>query len=148
MDEAVFSHEARFIDFEDENCTLSIGKNSVMEDVCICVVEPGKKVIIGEDCMFGQNVYIRTSDSHSVIEQKTGKRINYAKDIEIEDHVWIGDRCIILKGVHIGKDSVIGAGAVVTKSCESGSVLAGNPAKIVKTGVTWDKERYYIEKKI
>ncbi|MEW6088693.1 MAG: DapH/DapD/GlmU-related protein [bacterium] len=129
------------IDFEDENCTLFIGKNSVLEEANIAVVEPGMKVIIGEDCMFGQHIYIRTTDSHSIISQESGKRINFAKNIEIEDHVWICDHCIILKGVHIGKNSIIGAGSVVTKSCGPGVILAGNPAKVVKTGVSWDRER-------
>ncbi len=55
------------------------------------------------------------------------------KPVVIEDDVWIGSRVIILPGVTIGKGSVIGASAVVTKSVPPYSVVAGNPAKIVKT---------------
>lgn len=55
------------------------------------------------------------------------------KPVVIEDDVWIGSRVIILPGVTIGKGSVIGASAVVSKSVPPYSVVAGNPAKIVKT---------------
>ena len=54
------------------------------------------------------------------------------KPIEIGDNVWIGNRSIILPGVSIGKNSVIGAGSVVTKSIPSDYLAAGNPAELKK----------------
>ena len=57
-------------------------------------------------------------------------------DITIEDDVWIGSRAIILKGVTIGRGSIVGAGAVVTKSTPPYSIVAGNPAKMVKVRFT------------
>ena len=53
-------------------------------------------------------------------------------------HVWIGQNVTILKVCKIGDDSVIGFGSVVTKSCKSGSVMAGCPAQVVKEDITWD----------
>lgn len=53
------------------------------------------------------------------------------QDIVVEEDVWIGARCIILKGVTIGKGSVVGAGSIVTKNVEPYSIVAGNPAKII-----------------
>ncbi|MFL2714513.1 MAG: acyltransferase [Gammaproteobacteria bacterium] len=50
----------------------------------------------------------------------------------LEDNVWIGDSAIVCKGVTIGKNSIIGAGAVVTKDVPQNSIFAGNPAKLVK----------------
>lgn len=55
-----------------------------------------------------------------------------AKSITIEDNVWITMNCIILAGVTIGKNSVVAAGSVVTKSQPPNSLIAGNPAKVVK----------------
>jgi len=92
-------------------------------------------VTIGEHVMMGPEVYIYTQnhcfdnidipmDSQSFCEEKS---------VEIEDDVWIGSRVTILPGVTVGKGSVIGASAVVTKDVPPYSVVAGNPAKVVKT---------------
>jgi acetyltransferase-like isoleucine patch superfamily enzyme len=61
--------------------------------------------------------------------------------VVIGDHVWIAAHAIVLKGVEIGRDSIVAAGAVVTRSCGPGVILAGNPAAIIKEGVTWRRER-------
>nr|WP_269851768.1 DapH/DapD/GlmU-related protein [Methanosarcina horonobensis] len=61
------------------------------------------------------------------------KRVISVKKISIEDDVWIGTNATILPGVTIGKNSVIGAGAVVNKSIPPNSVVVGIPAKIIKT---------------
>ena len=60
----------------------------------------------------------------------------FDKDIVVEDDVWIGTRAIILKGVTIHKGAIVGAGAVVTKDVPPYSIVAGNPAKIVKMRFT------------
>ncbi|NCU88000.1 MAG: acyltransferase, partial [Proteobacteria bacterium] len=59
--------------------------------------------------------------------------VGNTKPVIFEDNVWIGDSAIICKGVTIGKNSIIGAGAVVTKDVPPNSIFAGNPAKLVKT---------------
>jgi acetyltransferase-like isoleucine patch superfamily enzyme len=64
----------------------------------------------------------------------------YSAPIAIEDDVWIGCRATILKGVTIGKGSVVAAGAVVTKSCPHHSLIGGIPAKIIREGVVWTDE--------
>ena len=71
-----------------------------------------------------------------------GEIINKGKFCEIGKHVWIGHDASICKNVRIADNSIIGAHAVVTKSfSEKNSVIAGNPAKIVKQGVEWHRER-------
>lgn len=71
-----------------------------------------------------------------------GNRINYAKNIVVEDNVWIGHRVLINKGVILSKGTIIGTGAVVTKTFnEESTVIAGNPAKIIKKNVQWKHER-------
>jgi acetyltransferase-like isoleucine patch superfamily enzyme len=127
--------------FEDEGCTLQVGRNTSMVEVTIAVTEPGSKATIGEDCMFANNIDIRTGDSHSIVDPVSGKRLNHAADVAIGDHVWIAPHVVILKGVHIGENSVVATGAVVTKSGGSGVILGGNPAVEIKSGISWKRER-------
>ena len=59
------------------------------------------------------------------------------KPVTIGNHVWIGCRCLILKGVTIGDGAVVAAGSVVTRDVPGGALVGGNPAKIIKEKVTW-----------
>lgn len=126
---------------EDDHCLLSIGENTTMVEVSIAVTEPGLKVVIGEECMLANDIDIRVGDSHSILDASTGTRINFAEDIEIGRHVWIAAHAVILKGVTIGENSVVASGAIVTGSCDPGSILAGNPARVIKSGISWQRER-------
>jgi acetyltransferase-like isoleucine patch superfamily enzyme len=129
--------------FLDSYCQIEIGKNTSIESAHLAVTEPNKKIIIGEDCMFSGGIEFRTGDSHSIIDKETGKRINFAKDIIVGNHVWIGARSIILKGVNIGNNSIIATNSIVTKSVPNNSIVAGIPAKIIKNNVDWIRERIY-----
>ncbi|MCU7491558.1 MAG: acyltransferase [Ignavibacteria bacterium] len=129
---------------EDKACMLEIGEGSTFENVHIALTEPGSKVVIGSDCMFANDIDLRTGDSHSIIDVKSGKRINYAKDIEIGNHVWVAAHCAILKGVSIKENCVIATHSVLTKSIdEKGVIAGGNPAGILKKDITWSRERIY-----
>lgn len=128
---------------EDDGCQLLIGAGTTMVEVHIAVTEPRSRIVIGEGCMLANDIDIRSGDSHSILDAATGKRINPAEDVTIGKHVWVGAHAVILKGVSLGEDSVVATGSVVTQSCEPGSLLAGNPAKVVKTGITWKRERIY-----
>lgn len=128
--------------FEDRGGFISIGdKTSILEKCEIATVENNSKVQIGAHCMFATSVDIRNSDSHSIVSNENNKRINPGKDIVIGDHVWLGAYVAVLKGVTIGKDSVIGIRSVVTKDIPSGVVAVGVPARVVKEGINWKEER-------
>jgi acetyltransferase-like isoleucine patch superfamily enzyme len=126
--------------FEDRAGVLRVGSGTTMVEVHIAVTE-NSKVLIGEDCMFANDIDIRTGDSHSVIDTQTGERLNFPGDVVINRHVWIAPHTVILKGVTIGENSIVATGAVVTKSCEAGVIMGGNPAKAIKSGVSWKRER-------
>lgn len=91
-------------------------------------------VTIGNDVMMGPDVVFFTANHEfsslgkPMREQGTTK----PRPIVIGDDVWIGSRSIILPGVQIGNGCIIGAGSVVTKSFDSYSIVAGNPAKLIK----------------
>jgi acetyltransferase-like isoleucine patch superfamily enzyme len=124
---------------EDEFCEVKIGSKTTIGSAHIAVTEPNRRVIIGEDCMFSNSIEFRTGDSHSIIDTK--KRINMAKDIVIGNHVWIGAHSIILKGVKIGDNSMIGINSIVTQDIPNNSVAAGIPSKVIRSNTTWIRER-------
>lgn len=85
----------------------------------------------------GANTIVMDSDAHALgyinrrnIDSDMKSKID--KDIVIGDDILIGVNCIILKGVHIGDRSIVGAGSVVTKDVPSDTIVAGNPAKVIK----------------
>ena len=93
------------------------------------------KCIIGEHVMMGPECQIWTiNHAHSSIEIPMGLQgVEEERPVVIGDDVWIGSRVIILPGVSIGKGTIIGAGAVVTKSIPEYCIVGGNPAKIIKS---------------
>jgi len=113
--------------FDDD---VLLGDNSGIGSNC-SIQGPTK---IGKNVMMGPDVIILTSNHNfdridiPMIEQGFYPR----KQVIIEDDVWIGARAIILPGVKIGKGSIIGAGAVVTKNIEEYSIVGGCPAKIIR----------------
>lgn len=128
---------------EDAGCVITIGEKTYVENVDLIATEPNSAIHIGEGCMLGSDLDIRTGDSHSIIDIMTKKRINYAKDVNIADRVWICSHVRILKGVTIGENSIIGVGSVVTKTIPANCIAAGNPAKVLRTGIAWCAERTY-----
>lgn len=126
---------------EDSNNELVIGAyttTSGKTKLCVC---EGTKMLIGKDCLFADDILFRTSDSHSILDQNK-ERINRAQNITIGNHCWICTGVIVLKGTHIGENTVIGAGSVLTgKSYEDNCIIAGNPGRVVKTGINWSVKR-------
>lgn len=133
------------------------GKNIFLgNDVIInmnCTFVDNKTIRIGDRVLIASNVQMYTS-SHPVLpkerlvpdwrERKTTFFRTYARPIEIENNVWIGGGCILLPGVTIGENSVIGAGSVVTRPVPPNCVAVGNPCKVIRYFDT-DRERWQHE---
>lgn len=126
---------------EDDHCSLIIHNHTTIEHAHLAVTEPHSKLEIHKDCMIAKQVEIRTGDSHSIIDMHTGKRINHAANVTLKEHVWVGAHAKILKGVTIGKNSVIATGSIVTSDIPPHSIAAGIPAKVIKTNTDWKRER-------
>jgi len=107
---------------------IEIGKNvSFGGEVMIL---GGGKVIIGNNTMIGACTIIHTSTHDYNLHPMNEKRIDM--NVVVGENVWIGTGVIILPGVTIGSYSVIGAGSVVTKNVEIGTIVSGVPAKLIK----------------
>ena len=88
------------------------------------------EIVLGDSVMMAAGSYITDSDWHEMYDR--GNRATAVNPVYIGDNVWIGDHAMVLKGVTIGENSVVAAGAVVVKDVPANVVVAGNPAKIVK----------------
>ncbi len=104
-----------------------------------CTILDGAKVTIGNNVFIAPNCCISTAN-HPLDYEQRNKGIEYAVPITIEDNVWIGAGVIVLSGVTIGKNSVIGAGSVVTKDIPPNVIAVGNPCKVLRE-IT-DKDKY------
>lgn len=93
-------------------------------------ISAAAEIIIGDSVMMANGVYITDADWHGIYDRS--KRADAVTPVHIEDNVWLGDGCRVLKGVTIGENSVVAAGAVVSKDVPANVVVAGNPAKVVK----------------
>lgn len=130
------------IELDGNDCTLIIGKDCVIGENCfISCRERGTQLTIGDNCMFSRNVKIMTSDGHDIIKQE--QRINPARSIHIGDNVWLADNVTILKGVKIGNGSVVGINSTLTKTIYDGVVATGSPAKVIHSEIRWQNELSY-----
>lgn len=111
---------------------IKIGENSGISNSSFYAAN---SIIIGSHVKIGGDVRMLDTDFHSlsyIERQKTKEASVKTAPIIVEDDVFIGTKSIILKGVTIGKSSIVGAGSVVTKSIPAGEVWAGNPAGFIR----------------
>ena len=115
----------------DSPSKLTIGNNVSINRGCI--INAGGDVSVSDDVLIGPEVIIYSQNHiYKNLEKKISEQGYLMSSVLISDNVWIGARSIILPGVKIGSNSIIGAGSVVTKDVPSNCVYAGNPAKLIK----------------
>jgi len=90
------------------------------------------EIRIGDDCQIGPHVQLLTP-THPIDPQQRLDKLEAAEPITIGDNVWLGGGVIVCPGVSIGRDSVVGAGSVVTRDVPAGVVAVGNPARVIRT---------------
>lgn len=110
---------------------ITIGEGCAFSNnISVCAID---SIHIGSQCLIGDMVLIIDADHHELDPSKRWDGPGTVRPVVVGNNVWIGSRATILRGVCIGDNSVIGAGAVVTKSVPPNVVVAGNPARIIKT---------------
>lgn len=118
---------------------IRIGPGTTFNQVGLSMHEAGE-IDIGGDCMFSTDVHMDPSDMHPIFDRATGERLNPPQDIHIGDHVWLGERVLVLKGARIGSGTIVGAGSIVTGTLPSDVIAVGSPAKVVRENVVWTRD--------
>lgn len=120
--------------------------NSVYANFNLTLVDD-THIYIGDYTMLGPNVVIATA-GHPILPQLREKAFQYNMPVHIGKNCWLGAGVIVLPGVTIGDNSVIGAGSVVTKDIPSNVIAVGNPCKVLREISEHDRQFYFREKRI
>ena len=112
----------------------------------LTIVDDGH-VYVGDKVMFGPNVTIATAN-HPIEPTLRAKGLQYNKDVYVGENAWIGAGVIIVPGVRIGKNTVIGGGSVVTKDVPDNVVAVGNPCRVLREVGEHDKKYFYKNEEI
>lgn len=104
-------------------------------------------IYVGDFTMFGPNVTVATA-GHPILPELREQAYQYNIPVHIGKNCWLGAGVIILPGVTVGDNSVIGAGSVVTKDIPPNVIAVGNPARVLREINEHDREYYYKDKKI
>ena len=124
----------------DYGSHIEVGKNFFANYNCTII--DVAKVKIGDNCQMAPNVAIYTA-GHPLHPVARNSMYEYGISVTIGDNVWIGGNTVIMPGVHIGSNTAIGAGSVVTKDIPDWSVAVGNPCRVIKKITEEDKKYYY-----
>lgn len=114
----------------DYGSNIHVGKNFYANFNCIIL--DVNRVDIGDNVLFAPNVQVYTAGHPTDVKSRVEEGVEFGLPITIGDNVWIGGGVIICPGVSVGANSVIGAGAVVTKDVPENVVAAGNPCRVIK----------------
>lgn len=121
------------------NCMISIDEQTTFGNVRIINVGTSNKISIGKECLFSDQIEIWASDTHAIYDDKK-IWINKEQPITIGNGVWVGSKVTILKGVTIADGAIIGMGTILTKSVAAKTIVAGNPAKVIRENICWKLE--------
>ena len=124
----------------DYGTHIEVGKNFFAN--YNCTILDVARVVIGDNCQMAPNVAIYTA-GHPLHPDTRNTAYEYGIEVTIGDNVWIGGNTVICPGVHIGSNTVIGAGSVVTKDIPEWVVAAGNPCKVIRQITEADRKFYY-----
>jgi len=96
-----------------------------------------QQIEFGAGNLLAWDITVLDNDYHSVLDEQ-GEKINPARPVKIGDRVWIGAQSTLLKGTQIGNDCIIAAGSLLHRKFEGdGRLIGGNPARVLKQGVSW-----------
>ncbi len=119
--------------------------NGVYANSNLTLVDDGE-IYVGDHVMMGPNVVLCTA-THPISPELRYKQAEYNLPVHIEENVWIGGGVFVMPGVTIGKNSVIGAGSVVTKDIPANVVAAGNPCRVMRR-ITENDRKFYDHGKV
>lgn len=120
------------------NCLIRIGKKTDIGGAYLSAKGEETLLTIGEHCMFSRNINVMTYDGHPIYDADSNNIINSPLNISIGNRVWVAANASILKGVTIADDSIVAFGSIVTRKVDEKTIVAGSPAKTIKTNIKWE----------
>lgn len=137
---------------EGYGCSIRIGEKTSIQSAVLSCNELETSIEIGEDSMISPMVVFSSGDGHPIFKVDTFERLNLAKRIATGKHVWFSANTRLMKGAQIGDNCVVGYGSFVNRPIkdEAGhlacnALIAGTPAQIRRTGITWSRQLFYEE---
>jgi len=124
----------------DYGYNISFGENFYVNHNC--VILDGAKVTFGDNVFIAPNCSFYTAGHPLDVEQRN-QGLEYAYPITIGNNVWFGGNVVVLPGVTIGDNAVIGAGSVVNRDISSGVIAAGNPCRVIRKITDEDRKKYW-----
>ncbi len=146
--ELLGSSEGAFINppfYCDYGNHIKVGKNFFANYNCTII--DVAEVRIGDNCLMAPNVAIYTA-GHPVYPSTRNSAYEYGKAVTIGDNVWLGGNTVVCPGVHIGSNSVIGAGSVVTRDIPDWCIAAGNPCRVLRKITEADRKSLFHNEEI
>ena len=123
-----------------KNCNIDIGDGTTIGSAYMVCMGNSNSIVIGRDCMFAENVEIWSSDTHPIFTKDSETIINPSKPVSIGNHVWLGKYVIVLKGVTIDDDAVVGMRSLVTRNIEGNSLNVGIPTMQIRRNINWKRD--------
>lgn len=145
--ENIFIHPPLYVDYGRH---IEVGENFYANMDCIFL--DVNKITLGDYVMLGPRVSLYTA-GHPIDPLVRASELEYGLPITIGDYVWIGGNSVVLPGVNIGNNVIVGAGSVVTKDIPDNWIVGGNPAKKIReiteedTKIWQEKQNLYIQEK-
>ena len=108
--------------------------NMTAESTIVCA----DKITFGRDCLLSWDILVMDTDEHPLYDNE-GNRLNPNHPIVVGNHVWVGCKCVLLKGAEVPNNTVVAAGTLLSRAFEGeNQVIGGNPPAILKQEVRWE----------
>lgn len=125
---------------EGDDNVVSFGAFTTSGGIAVRLAGHGEHIVVGERCMFSARITVGDFDPIIVYDRKTRQRVDTRRNVVIGDHTWVAREVRIEPGAVIGADTVVGQGAVVNSAHPDNAILAGAPASVRATDVTWSRQ--------
>lgn len=118
------------------SCTIGAGTELLGDSFYVS----GAELTVGRDCLFADDVTVRTHDGHHIFALDTKERVNEPQDVRIGNQVWIAHGVTLLGGAQIGDGSVVGTGSVTSRVFGDHLIVAGCPARVIRENICWSRD--------
>jgi acetyltransferase-like isoleucine patch superfamily enzyme len=125
-----------------EDARVELGGQCTFRVDPFIVAHRDTSIVFGHDCMAAGKVHIRSNDGHSIFDLATDKKLNpgnKGRKVNVGNHVWLGYDSMLMYGTDLGDNVIVGAKNLVRNEFPANTIVAGNPAKVIRHDVNWDR---------